>query len=184
MRHLTPYQTAGAFAALFDRTHRIVFRYIRAVGGAALSAQDVEDMTGETYLRAWKTRGRFQGDAEAALGWLLQIARRLVIDSHRKRTRHPVAAVDDLDTVLPVADDSPEDAVLSAEQHRALWGLIVALPEHQRDMIALRYVVGWQVKQIAAHLNVPENTISVTLRRIINRLAQSLETENEVHHAH
>ncbi len=178
MRHLTPYQTAGAFAALFDRTHRIVFRYIRAVGGAALSAQDVEDMTGETYLRAWKTRGRFQGDSESALGWLLQIARRLVIDSHRKRTRHPISAVDDLESVIPVADDSPEDAVLSAEQDRTLWGLIAALPEHQR------YVVGWQVKQIAAHVNVPENTVSVTLRRIITRLAQSMQTEKEVDHAH
>jgi DNA-directed RNA polymerase specialized sigma24 family protein len=38
-------------------------------------------------------------------------------------------------------------------------------------MLVLRYLVGWRINRIAEHLGVPENTVSVTLRRVIDRLA-------------
>jgi DNA-directed RNA polymerase specialized sigma24 family protein len=68
----------AAFTRLYEETYLIVFRYIYGLSGGPL--QEVEDLTAETYARAWKSHHHFNGDARAALGWLLRIARNLALD--------------------------------------------------------------------------------------------------------
>ena len=46
--------------------------------------EEVEDLTSETFTRAWKSRNKFTGDDHDALCWLFTIARNLVIDVHRR----------------------------------------------------------------------------------------------------
>jgi len=165
-RH-TPLAEAEAFAELYQRTHLVVFRYIYALTGGP--QQEVEDLTADTFIRAWKARHRFEGDQEAALSWLLRIARNLVIDSHR-RTKVRGVETNLKDALLIAPDASPEEQVARQEQFNALWVIISTLPPQHREMIVLRYVLGWPVKRIAAHLNMLENTTSVNLRRILQRI--------------
>jgi RNA polymerase sigma-70 factor (ECF subfamily) len=162
-----PLAEAEVFSQLYERTHLVIFRYIYGLNGGP--QQEVEDLTAETFIRAWKARQRFEGSEEAALGWLLRIARNLVIDSHR---RTKVRGVDtSLDDVLLIAPDaSPEEQAALHEQFDALWISITTLQPHHREMIVLRYVLGWPVKHIAAHLDMLENTVSVNLRRILRRM--------------
>ena len=40
----------------------------------------------------------------------------------------------------------------------------------KRELLVLRYMLGRQVKQIADHVHMQENTVSVTFRRIIEQL--------------
>jgi RNA polymerase sigma factor (sigma-70 family) len=47
------------------------------------------------------------------------------------------------------------------------------LPEQQREMLVLRHMVGWQVKEIAVHMQIPANTVSVTIRRLLASLRQN-----------
>ena len=165
-RH-TPLAEAEAFAELYQRTHLVVFRYIYALTGGP--QQEVEDLTADTFIRAWKARHRFEGDQKAALSWLLRIARNLVIDSHR-RTKVRGVETNLKDALLIAPDASPEEQVTRQEQFNALWIIISTLPPQHREMIVLRYVLGWPVKRIAAHLNMLENTTSVNLRRILQRM--------------
>lgn len=44
-------------------------------------------------------------------------------------------------------------------------------------MIVLRYVLGWPVKRIAEHLDMLENTVSVNLRRILQRMQRDWPEE-------
>jgi DNA-directed RNA polymerase specialized sigma24 family protein len=41
-------------------------------------------------------------------------------------------------------------------------------------MVILRYVLGWQVNQIASHLSMPPNTISVSIHRSLKQLQEFL----------
>jgi RNA polymerase sigma-70 factor (ECF subfamily) len=59
---------ADSFTRLYENTHLLVFRYVYGLSGGPL--QEVEDLTAETYARAWKTRQHFNGSDPAALGWL------------------------------------------------------------------------------------------------------------------
>jgi RNA polymerase sigma-70 factor (ECF subfamily) len=162
-----PYQSCAAFSQLYDRAHVLIFRYIFGLTGGP--AQEVEDLTAETFFRAWRTRGQFDGEEAAAIGWLIQIARRLVIDRHRRQQTRPVE--DDLeDFIVAAPDAAPEEQTLVREQSRILWKLLQDLPNDQREMLVMRHLLGWRVNQIAEHFNMNENTVSVTLRRTLERL--------------
>jgi len=163
----SPIQSADAFDRLYTRTNLVVFRYVFGLHGGP--SEDVEDLTAETYIRAWKSRKRFRGDDSAALGWLLKIARNLVIDKSR-RIENKIYKLDIEQHILPNPDIGPEEKAVHQQQLHILWNLLNKLPTHHREIIVLRYLLGWQVKEIAAHLGLPENTISVNIRRILKRL--------------
>lgn len=164
-----PLASAEAFSGLFTRTHLIVFRYIYGLQGGP--QETVEDLTAETFLRAWHGRSRFEGNEQAALRWLLRIARNLVIDSYRRGQVRP--QTEDLAmTDLPSRNASPEEELLSREQAGNLLNALTRLPPRQREMITLRFILGWRVKDVASHLGLLENTVSVSLRRALERLRQ------------
>jgi RNA polymerase sigma-70 factor (ECF subfamily) len=171
---------AGAFSGLYEETYLVVFRYIYGLSGGPL--QEVEDLTAETYARAWKTRHQFNGDRGAALGWLLRIARNLAIDLSRRRK---VRDVDESISIELVVDPNlvPEIDVITREQIAILWRMLGTLTDDVREMLVLRYILGWQVKQVAHHLGMNENNISVTIRRALKSLQrdwpQAQENEDE-----
>lgn len=163
-------QDAEFFGQFYERTHLLVYRFIYGLGAGPV--EEVEDLTAETFLRAWNARRRFHGDERAATGWLLRIARNLVIDSHRRRlVRGPEHALED----LPVESFEPwlEQQILDREKLRILLHLLEDLPVDRREMIVLRYFLDWQVKRIAEYLGIPENTVSVYLRRTLSALQHS-----------
>lgn len=158
---------ADAFTRLYEETHLVVFRYIYGLSGGPL--QEVEDLTAEAYARAWKTRQQFDGDEGAALGWLLRIARNLAIDLSRRRK---VRDVDEDILVEYLADPNlvPELDVITREQIATLWRMLGTLAGDAREVLVLRYILGWQVKQVAHYLEMNENNVSVTIRRTLKRL--------------
>jgi len=168
-----PYEDSQPFSQLYERVHLLVFRYIYGLHNGP--REEAEDLTAETFTRAWNARRNFYGDESAAVGWLLKIARNLIIDTHRRtQVRPKVSAIpDDLDeTLVSALDASPEAQTLQREQTRILWQLLQTLPDPQREMLVLRYMLGWQVQEIGTHLNIPENTVSQTIRRVLARLRE------------
>jgi RNA polymerase sigma-70 factor (ECF subfamily) len=169
----SPLQDAESFSSLFTRTHLIIFRFIYGLHGGPL--EEVEDLTSETYSHAWKGRNQFSGDDHDALCWLFTIARHLVIDDLRKkknRLNDTLERLDDttLDAIFISTELTPEDQVASREQFSHLWKLLQDLPNDRREMLVLRYILGWQVKQISRYLNMEENTVSVYIRRSLEQI--------------
>lgn len=158
---------AGEFTHLYDHHYVQVFRYMYGRCGGI--QQEAEDLTAETFLRAWNTRHNFSGNEQAALGWLLHIARNLAIDASRRQKVRTTDDSVDLE-ILPDFHDLPESEILTREQTTILWKMLESLPEETREVLVLRYILGWQVKRIAVHLNTKENTISVSIRRALSRL--------------
>ncbi len=168
---ISPLNDAEAFSQLYTRSHMIVFRFIYGLHGGP--NQEVEDLTSETFMRAWNARHRFEGDHDAALSWLLKIARNLVIDTHRRsKSRGILQDIDDPSIHLRLSnpDGTPEEITAAKEKFNTLWNLLLSLPAEKREIITLRYILGWPVKRIATHLERNENTISVNLRRILIQL--------------
>lgn len=171
---------ADAFTRLYEKTYISVFRYVYGLSSA--SQQEAEDLTAETYARAWKARQYFNGNETAALGWLFRIAKNLMIDISRRRKVHDVDENADIELLVD-PNQLPELDVIAREQIATLWQMLKSLPEETREMLVLRYVLGWQIKQIAEYLEVNENNISVTIRRALQRLqhnwSQLQEKDNE-----
>lgn len=162
-----PLRDTGTFQSLYERKHIVVFRFIYGLHGGP--KEDVEDLTMETFLRAWGSRDRFQGNEDAAVGWLLKIARNLVIDSHRQKNNRLTHL--DIETHIITAPGlTTEQHLHQKEQIRTLWSLLNELSNQQREIIVLRYILGWRVKDIGQHLEMGENHVSVTIRRILKQI--------------
>jgi RNA polymerase sigma-70 factor, ECF subfamily len=156
------------FQAFYQRTHPAVLRYAAAL---CPNRADAEDVAAEAFLRAWRSRASFHGDDDARLGWVITIARNLVYDRRRRAVRNaPTVSLEQADSHPILAPDALVE--LREETARALKQ-VYSLPAQQRQMVILRHVQGWRVNQIAAHLGLTENTVSVNLRRAVQRLQQA-----------
>ncbi|MBC8496282.1 MAG: sigma-70 family RNA polymerase sigma factor, partial [Chloroflexi bacterium] len=167
-----PLRDAATFQALYQRTHLIVYRYIFGMYNG--SAQDVEDLTADAFVRAWKARRRFRGSPDAAAGWLLRIARNLVIDSFRRHQRDGYTLELD-EHIISSPQASPEERALQKEKINKLYGALDKLTTQQREIIVLRYLLDWQVKAIASYMGMKENTVSVNIRRALHRVRREWE---------
>jgi RNA polymerase sigma factor (sigma-70 family) len=103
---------------------------------------------------------------------------KLAIDLSRRRK---VRDIDENFQIELLVDPNvlPEINVITREQIEILWSLLGRLPEDVREMIVLRYMLGWQVKQIAEHLRVNENNVSVTIRRALKSLERDWPQSQE-----
>ena len=167
LRKQAPYNNPQDFSLLYEHAHLIVFRYIYSLRGGP--KEIVEDLTAETFWRAWRRRKSFQGDQKAAVGWLLKIARRLVIDEYRRQKVRGFSE-DIEEFILPDNGKSPEEQAANQEQLATLMDMLSQLPVQQREMLTLRYILGWRVKDIGAHMEIAENTVSVTIKRTLDKL--------------
>jgi RNA polymerase sigma-70 factor, ECF subfamily len=158
------------FACLYIETHLSVFRYVYGLNGGL--QQDAEDITAETFMRAWTTRHRFTGNEQAALGWLLHIARNLVIDFSRRNKVRNIDENVNLESLLD-GKSLPEAVIITHEQAKILWTMLFDLSEDTREMLVLRYLLGWQVKQIASHLDMTENNVSARIHRALISLQRN-----------
>jgi RNA polymerase sigma-70 factor (ECF subfamily) len=161
----SPIAAPSAFRDLYERNRLPVFRYLYGLTGGP--QEEVEDLTAETFLRAWKARHGFQGDETSATGWLVRIAKRLVIDRYRRTSQERRHPADD-----PPEYPAPEQAAVLDEQMSFLFRLVADLPEEPREIIVLRYLLGWRVNEIAGYMGTTENKISVTIHRTISRLRE------------
>jgi RNA polymerase sigma-70 factor (ECF subfamily) len=168
-----PLQDPETFSNLYAHTQIIIFRFIYGLRGGPI--EEVEDLTCDTFIRAWKGRDRFWGDDQDALCWLFTIARRLVIDAHRRKKAHPddnSVELDDtaINAMFLSTQVSPEEQNSSHEQYKRLWQVLQNLPDDKREVLVLRYMLGWKVNQIAKYLNKEENTVSVYIRRCLEQI--------------
>lgn len=164
-RSHSPIARPAEFQAAYEHHRLSVYRYIYSITGGPQA--HVEDLAAETFLRAWRARHRYHGEPERAIAWLIQIAKRLVIDEYRRSQR----AASHQSPPLPTTE-LPEDTALHNEDIRRLTELLVALPTEQREILTLRYSLDWQVKDIAAHMEMTENNVSVVIHRTLAKLRQ------------
>ena len=160
-------EDADAFQQFYDRNLMAVYRFIYGLYGGPV--EEVDDLTAETFLRAWKSRHQFSGSESAGLGWLLKIARNLIIDTHRRQKNRGFP--EDIEQhIVQSSLQNPEEQAMTREQIRILWSLLHTLSDLQREILVLRYLMGWRVQDIGNYLDMKENTVSVYISRALNRI--------------
>ena len=177
----TSIASAQEFSAIYERNHIAVYRYIYGLTGGPPS--EVEDLTSETFMRAWKNRQAYRGEPANAVGWVLRIARNLVIDHYRAQQRNFLLETDLLDEAIPspaMEGQQPEHSLLSMEQQALVWHLLQSLPPAQREVLVLRYFLGWKINRIGEYLAIPENTVSVSIRRALEKIRTQWPADKEI----
>jgi RNA polymerase sigma-70 factor, ECF subfamily len=134
---------------------------------------DAEDAVQETFLRAWRASGRFEGRASLRT-WLYRIATNVCLDALGRSARQPVPVEDVPELVVePCRDPDPSDRALARETARhALLAAIGLLPPRQRAVLLLRDVLSWRASEVAALLG----TTTAAVNSALQRAHASLET--------
>lgn len=66
-----------------------------------------------------------------------------------------------------------------AAEHAEVWSAVRALPAKQAQAVALRYLEGWSIVDIAHAMECAESTVKVHLHRARKRLADRLGLQDE-----
>jgi RNA polymerase sigma-70 factor (ECF subfamily) len=130
-----------------------------------------EDLTADTFEKAWRNRDRYQRDLSALSTWLFTIARRVAVDHYRKQ--RPTATLDQI-AELP-SEDQTEDAAQQREDIARLSILLSRLAEHERELVALKYGAGLTNRAIASLTGMTESNVGVTLHRAVQFLRSKWE---------
>jgi RNA polymerase sigma-70 factor, ECF subfamily len=163
----------SAFGQLYDRYVDSVFRYVLfRVGDRTLA----EDVTSETFLRAFRRISSISYQGRDVGAWFVTIARNLVLDhvkSSRFRLEVATADPDDGQRI----DTGPEHQVLTELTHVELLRCVRLLGDDQRECIVLRFLQGLSVSETASVMGRNEGAIKALQHRAVRRLAQLLPAE-------
>lgn len=159
----------AAQAALVNRTMPIVFRVAYRM---LQDRAEAEDVTQETFLRAWKALPDWQPRAKFST-WACTVALNLCRD--RLRKKKPVL-MDELPERVDMAL-RPDEALASQQRIDGIADKIAALPERQREALTLCALEGMSNIEAAAAMDVGVRALESLLARARRTLRASLGSE-------
>lgn len=161
---------AGDFGILYDRYVPAVAAYI---GGRTHQPEVGFDLVAETFARALERRSQYDPSRGPAIGWLLGIARNLIIDAAR-RGQVEAASRTRLGMALVELDD--EQLALIAERGRVdLRAALALIPAEQREAVLRHVVLDESYTAIAADLRCSEQVVRKRVSRGLASLRANLE---------
>jgi RNA polymerase sigma-70 factor (ECF subfamily) len=191
----------AAFARLVERHRRELRAHCYRMVG---SVDEAEDLVQETFLRAWRHIGGFEGRSTLR-AWLYRIATNACLDALDGRARRvlpqdlepattepgsgPTAAAmvarADVSWLQPLPDhlwepaadrdEEPEAVAVRRETiELAFIAALQHLPPRRRAVLVLRDVLGWPARQTAEHLGVSEASVTSALHRARTTLRERL----------
>ena len=156
------------------------------------SVDDAEDVVQETYLRAWRSYGRFEGRSSIRT-WLYQIATNTCLTARQHRVRRALPsglggpgedrdaelAGSELGWLQPLPDalvtgEADDPAVIAVTRDSLRLALIASfqyLPPRQRAVLLLREVLAFPAEDVARMLGTTTVAVKSALQRARTRLS-------------
>lgn len=161
----TPEHLERQFTRLYDQHQSAVARYLREL---VRNADLADDLTQDTFAKAWTALPRFRPDNE--VGWLMKIAYRVAIDDLRRRALRrrweadyePLAA--DQHPAAAAAEDPAKDALLG-ERRRQIATTLTQLPVRYAQSLVLAEYHDLSNPEIARRLGCSRAVVKCLLFR-------------------
>jgi RNA polymerase sigma factor (sigma-70 family) len=143
-----------------------IYRYIyRRIG----NHPDAEDLTGQTFLNTLRTL-RLPAPVHDARAYLVKTAQTVLADHWRRHYAMPVVPMDlsHLVAVSAAAAESRRTAERAAK-------ILALLPDRPRQLLELRFLRGYSVREAAEEMGMTETNVKVTQYRALRKAAQTAE---------
>jgi len=148
---------AAAFRELWNRHSPVLLRVMRS---QLRRPEDARDLVQQTFLQLHRSRQDFRDGARLS-PWLFTIAMNLKREYFRRAGRRPEAALEDDGASIPVAPRGHEQA----EAREELVYAMSQLPEDQREVIALHWLGGVPLPEVASIVGASVSAVKVRAHR-------------------
>lgn len=152
----------SAFNKIFLLYHKRIYNFCRHLYQSPDKAKDTAQ---SVFIALWEQRKQMD-EKQSLAPYLYSIARYMVYHEFRQQVNnqavfnHFISNPKDL-------NESTKDEVIYNELLSFLESVIESLPERQREIFRLSRFSGLKYKQIAARLNITENTVDTQIRRAL-----------------
>lgn len=169
----------------------IVEEHMRAIYNFALrmtqDPEKAEDITQETFIKAWKKRATYRDDRPMR-AWLLRIAHNTAIDHLRKRRPFPFSMLFThkeegadiaFEATLVDTEPTPEECAVLREEKETLARALECLTPAAREVVFLYHNEEMTFELIGQTLGEPQNTVKSRYRRALITLRRILDETSD-----
>ncbi len=160
---------------------RLLSQFIR-------DAAEVEDVTQETFIKAYRSLSSFRGDS-AFYTWLYRIGINAAKNFLVAQKRRASTTINEFD--IEVAENfeegsqlrelnTPENELMSKQIAQTVHQALQALPEELRSAITLREIEGLSYEEIASIMSCPTGTVRSRIFRAREAIADKLQSVMEI----
>jgi RNA polymerase sigma-70 factor (ECF subfamily) len=164
---MPPESPDDALRTLYAQHRHAVLAYAE---GFTQDRGQAEDIVQETFLRAWRHLPRLLADDRPVRPWLLQVARRLLIDAARAARARPVLAEQS-----PDADPAVDGGLEHLVDQTVLVDALGQLSERHRQIVVETFYADSPMHVTAARLGVPAGTARSRLHYALDHLRRQLD---------
>lgn len=159
----------AAFAELYDRHVVRVYRHIYYLVN---DTRETEDLTAQTFLKAWEAIGRYKERGAPFVAWLLRIAHNLTVSHLRAKRQHGELE----DTYIDVKmDRNPEQALEQSTDEKSVREAVLKLRDEQRQVIILRFVEELDYREVAQVIGKSVPAVRVIQHRALGNLRKIMQ---------
>ena len=156
-----------AIAQLYNRTYQQFFVICRQIVSGKRSSAETEDVLQDSYVKIFTSLDTLQDDTKF-IPWAKRIVTNTALNAIRRDMPVLMEQEEAMDAVQaePLRDaqvNNPERIYDRMETSSLVAEMVRDLPEEQRLCIYLFYVEEYTVRDIAAELNISENTVKSRL---------------------
>jgi RNA polymerase sigma-70 factor (ECF subfamily) len=156
-----------SFQDLYNSYAHEVFRFAYWLSG---SVAEAEDITSETFVRAWTHIDTIR--TETLKAYLMTIARNLYLGQLRKRKRET-----ELDHTLPDPNPGPEKIAEDRAEVAMIQRYLLTIPEIDRTAFVLRVQHKFPYAEIGRVLQISESAAKVKVHRARKKLLKARLSE-------
>jgi RNA polymerase sigma-70 factor (ECF subfamily) len=153
-----------AFARLYDQHVTRVYRHIYYMVN---DAREAEDLTGQTFLKAWEAIDRYKERGAPIIAWLLRIAHNGTVSHLRAKRDHSALEEGYVDQKL---HRNPAEALEQSSDEASVREAVLRLKDEQRQVIMMRFIEEMNYREVAATIGKSVPAVRVIQHRALGNL--------------
>lgn len=165
------YGDKEAFGQVYDLYVDKIYRFIYF---RVPSEEIAQDLTSDCFLKVFQYLTKDTSRIESLKAFIYQVARNLVIDYYRARDKRPISIENELTYEIAAKESNQEEKIEINFQLKEVERALTQIKDEWREIIILRYIEDYSIKEIAQILEKSEGAIRVLVHRALKALRKLL----------
>jgi len=162
------------FSKIYDKYINQIYRFVFL---KVNSKEIAEDITSETFLKVWESYKN--NKIENVSAFLYQVARNLLTDYYRQKSRTQFLPLDSVSIIDP-SNNLKEESQDKSDIEIIKSALSRLENENYQNIIIWHYLNDLSIKEISKINNQSEGAVRVMLSRALKELKEIIENDNKI----